>query len=236
MPPRAILLDALGTLVALAPPTPRLVALLRERHGVAVAEADAKRALLAEMGYYRVNCIRASDADALAELRLECAALIGRELDLEQPAEELVGTLLDSIRFTPFPEVPGALARLRADGTRLVVASNWDVSLHDVLERTGLRALLDGVVTSAEVGASKPDPAVFLAALDVAGVPAAEALHVGDSFVEDVEGARAAGIEAVWLRRTDLGDAVADVRLAASLDELATYPPTPPGGGRAEHG
>ena len=44
-------------------------------------------------------------------------------------------------------------------GLRLVVVSNWDVSLHEVLARTGLTPLLDGAVTSAEVGAAKPDPA-----------------------------------------------------------------------------
>ena len=78
-------------------------------------------------------------------------------------------TLLESIRFHAYPEVPGALARLRDEGFALVVASNWDVSLHDVLERTGLDVLLDGVVTSAEVGAAKPDARLFAAALALAG-------------------------------------------------------------------
>jgi len=217
--PRAILLDALGTLVALEPPVPHLVALLEQRHGVTVDPADAARALRAEMGHYRANCIRARDAAALAELREECAALISGELHAEVPVQ----TLLDSIRFAPFPEVPAALARLRGDGIRLVVASNWDVSLHDVLARTGLTPLLDGIVTSAEVGVAKPDPELFQAALQVAGASPADALHVGDSLIEDVQGARAAGIEPIWLRREDGGDDVADARIAriaASLDEL----------------
>src|SRR5579862_9821189 len=155
MATRAILLDALGTLVALEPPAARLAQLVRERHGVTVAPQASQRALRAEMAHYRTYCIGARDAASLAALRLECAALVGRELGLPLDAQALVPTLLDSIRFRPYPEVPGALARLRAQGLALAVASNWDVSLHDVLERTGLRGLVDAVVTSAEVGAAK---------------------------------------------------------------------------------
>ena len=90
--------------------------------------------------------------------------------------------------------MPAALARLRAGGARLAVVSNWDVSLHDVLERTGLRGLVDAVVISAELGAAKPDPAIFRAALERLGATAAEAMHVGDSMEADVAGARAAGL------------------------------------------
>ena len=224
MPSRAILLDALGTLVALEPPAAPLARLVGERHGVEVTPADATRALRAEMAHYRRNCIRAADADSLEALRLECAALVGRELGGPLAAldpSELVPTLLESIRFHAYPEVPGALARLRGEGFALVVASNWDVSLHDVLERTGLDVLLDGVVTSAEVGVAKPDARLFAAALALAGVGAGEALHVGDSFEEDVEGALAAGLGAVWLaRQAVVGQRPQRVRVIASLDEL----------------
>ena len=83
----------------------------------------------------------------------------------------------------------------------MVVASNWDVSLHHVLERLELAQLVDGIVTSAEVGARKPSPAVFERALALVHARPAEALHVGDSIEEDVVGARAAGIDAILLAR-----------------------------------
>ena len=226
MAPRAILLDALGTLVALEPPAPRLVALLRERHGIEVAPQEARRALGVEMSYYREHCVAAADAERLAALRLECAAILARGLGggvMELPPASLLPTLLDSLHFAPYPEVPAALERWRAAGARLVVASNWDISLHDVLRETGLRDRLDAVATSAEVGASKPAGELFAAALALAGAPAAEAIHVGDSLAQDVEGAIAAGIEAVWLRRSGDADqpaAPAGVRVIATLDEL----------------
>jgi putative hydrolase of the HAD superfamily len=228
MVPRAILLDALGTLVALEPPAPRLVALLRERHALEVGLAEAQRALRVEMGHYRRECVRAADPAALAALRLECAAILARELGggaaALRPAE-LLPTLLESLHFAPYAEVPAALERWRAAGIRRVVASNWDISLHGVLRESGLSELLDAVTTSAEVGASKPSGELFAAALALAGVAAADAVHVGDSFAEDVEGATAAGIAAVWLRREgEAGDGErarsAGVRVIATLDEL----------------
>lgn len=221
MPPRAVLLDALGTLVALEPPAPRLVELLRERHDLVVGAADARRALRVEMAHYRDHCAAAHDAASLAALRADCAALLARELDVALAPQELLPTLLDSLRFSAFPEVPATLERWRAAGLALVVASNWDISLHDVLARTGLRELLDGVATSAEVGASKPDAHLFEAALEIAGVEAADAVHVGDHLVEDVAGALRAGLRAVWLRRADEpGEPPAGVAVIGALDEL----------------
>jgi putative hydrolase of the HAD superfamily len=84
--------------------------------------------------------------------------------------------------------------------------SNWDCSLSDVLARTGLGELLDGVVTSAEAGARKPDPGIFTVALGLAGCEAAQALHVGDTPDEDVAGARAAGVPVLFLDRGGGGD------------------------------
>src|SRR5262249_40870163 len=100
-----------------------------------------------------------------------------------------------------------------------VVVSNWDVSLHDVLERTRLRPLLDGVVTSAEFGAAKPDPAIFRRALELAGARPGEAVHAGDDVEADVEGARAAGLPAVLVAR-DGEAAPPGVRVVSTLDAL----------------
>jgi len=206
--PRVVFLDALGTLVRLDPPWPALVTLLRDRHGVQIDPDAARAAMLAEMDYYRSNCIDASDAASLASLRLECAALLREQLAPALDtldAAALVPTLLDSLHFEAYEDAFPALQRLRARGQRTVVVSNWDIALHDVLERCRLRELLDGVVCSAEVGVAKPDPAIFAAALALVGADPAEAIHVGDSPEEDVAGAIAAGIRPLLLRRDSDG-------------------------------
>jgi len=217
---RAVFLDALGTLIRLREPWPGLRELLRRRNGVEVSLADAQRAMLIEMDYYRARCVRAADRESLEALRRECAEILRTELALDLPAEDLIPTLLDALHFEPFADTVPALRAWRASGLRIIVASNWDVSLHDVLRRTRLDVLVDGVVCSAEVGRSKPDPAVFVAALELAGVAAEEAVHIGDSVEEDVAGAQAAGIEA-WLLVRDGTRAQAPVgtRTLASLRE-----------------
>lgn len=212
---RAVLLDALGTLLRFEAPVPRLRVELRERHGIDVTEADAGRAVQAEIAYYRANLHRGVDATGLADLRRDCAEVVRRELAVE---EDVHDALLAAIVFTPFEEVLDTLRRLRAAGARLVVASNWDVSLHEALERTGLRELVDGAVSSAEAGSAKPAPEVFLRALEIAGAEPGEALHAGDDLEADLGGATALGIDAVLVVRE--GEAPRGVRAVRSLAQL----------------
>ena len=222
-----MLLDALGTLVELEPPAPRLRDQLVHRFGLSVSEAAAQRAIEAEMSYYRAHFDEGRDQPSLQDLRRRCAQELWRELSRDAPAPEpsaLVDVLMSSLRFRAYGDAPAALASLKDLGLVLVVVSNWDVSLPMVLERIGLIGRLDGVVTSAEVGARKPDREIFERALGIAGVSAEEAVHVGDSRRDDVEGARAAGIEAVLLNRGSSGSSdVLEIRSLSELPALVHY-------------
>lgn len=213
-----MLLDALGTLVELERPWPHLVDELAAR-GAVVGEDQARAAMLAEMAYYRAHHDEAVDWAALKDLRRRCAAVVQEQLQTSLPLDDVLDALLGAIRFRAYPEVPDVLARLRAGGARLAVVSNWDVSLHDVLERTGLRRLVDAVVISAELGVAKPDPAIFHAALERLGADAEGAVHVGDSLQADVAGARAAGLQAVLVVR-DGAVAPEGVDAVSSLSEF----------------
>ncbi len=214
-------IDALGTLLALVPPAPRLRAGLRERFGLEVSGGEAGRAMRAEIGFYRAHLHLGRDQAGLDALRRRCAevlrdALAVPELDLGALTE----VLLEAIRFEPFPDAVPALRELRAAGVRVVAASNWDVSLHEQLERTGLGALLDGAVSSAEAGAAKPDPAILVRALEIAGAEPGAAWHVGDDLDADVGAARAAGVRPVLIDREGAMDAPAGVLRITSLTEL----------------
>ena len=215
---RAVLLDALGTLVELQPPAPRLRRELA-RSGFEVSEERAAAGFGAEIGYYLAHHLDGSDPQALEDLRDRCARALMDELDLPGLDHATARqTMLAALEFAPYPDVEPALRELRADGKRLVIASNWDCSLPGWLEPLGLLDLVDGVVTSADVGAAKPAPALFRRALELAGVLATEAVHVGDSAENDVEGARAAGIRPLLLVRQ--GDPPAGVETLRSLVEL----------------
>jgi putative hydrolase of the HAD superfamily len=222
--PKAILLDALGTLIELQPPAPLLCDELERRFGMHLRITEAERAIATEIGYYREHFDDGADAEELAELRRRCVVAMRDELPPDAasvPIEALTEALLASITFRVFPDVGFALGSARTRGVKLIVVSNWDVSLHDVLARLGVSPLLHGVVTSAEYGARKPDPSIFGGALELAGVPAAKAVHVGDSLEDDVAGARAAGIEPVLLRR-DGSPGPEGTRTISNLIELFT--------------
>jgi putative hydrolase of the HAD superfamily len=221
-------LDALGTLLHFEDPAPRLRAELAARLGLEVSAAAAAAAMRAEIRFYRAEHDRAADAAGLRSLRLDCARVVRAELGpaaADAPVEELAAALVAAIRFAPFPEVPATLAALRARGARLVVASNWDVSLHAVLAETGLAEHLDAVLTSAEEGCAKPDPRLLLRALARARTGPAAAIHAGDSVEHDVAAARAAGVRPVLVARH--GEAPPPgVTAVAGLDGLLTLAPT----------
>jgi putative hydrolase of the HAD superfamily len=226
--PAAILLDALGTLVALEPPAPLLRAELAERFGLEVSEDEAARGIAAEIAYYRAHLDEGRNAARLQALRRRCAEVLRSALPApagEAELEAMMQALLASLRFSAFPDVRPALLAARARGQRLVVVSNWDVSLVGVLRGLELEPLLDGILTSAGVGVRKPAPAIFEQALSLAGVPASDAIHVGDSLDEDVAGARATGIEPVLIRRGAGGPGVEGVRTISSLFELVAPAP-----------
>lgn len=204
---RAVLLDALGTLLELEDPGPPLAAELA-RLGAPVAVEEARAAVAAEMSYYKAHHDEASDARRLADLRRRCAEVLREALPPPAAAlgvPRLTAALLAALRFRPYAEVPAALETLRDRGLTLVVVSNWDVSLHEQLAATGLADLVDGAVSSAEVGAGKPHPEIYRRALAVAGARPSEAVMVGDSPDTDVAGALALGIPAVLVDRWAAG-------------------------------
>jgi putative hydrolase of the HAD superfamily len=243
---RAVLLDALGTLVELDAPAPRLRAALLERAGIDVGLDAAARGFGAEIGYYLANQMRGRDQAGLERLRDDCAkemrdALLDaldepedRRPVAEAPAAVALdpiaahaaldhatvrAAMLEALAFATFPDALPALRGLRERGLRLVVVSNWDCSLPEWLDRAGIGELVDGSVSSAVVGEAKPAPAVFEAGLRLAGCDAAEALFVGDSVENDVLGARAAGLRSVLVQRA--GDPPLGVETVRSLGDLS---------------
>jgi putative hydrolase of the HAD superfamily len=194
---KAVLLDALGTVIELR----------------IEAEGSLEAAFPAEMAYYRDHAHEARDADSLADLRRRCALLLSREAGRPVSVEEMMA----AIRFRSYPDAAPALGELADLGVRRVCVSNWDYALGEVLERCGLAAGFDAVVTSASVGARKPEPEIFRVALEVAGCEPDEAVMVGDTPEEDIAGARAIGIPALLIDRDGRGDIAALAELGSRI-------------------
>ena len=191
MPPRAILLDALGTLLELEPPAPRARrAAARAPRRSRCRAGDAERALRAEMGYYRAQCVRAADAGvargAAARVRRDPRPRAGRPLRSWRPRSSCrrCWTACGSGRSPTFPQrwsagEPQAFAwSSPATGTSRCTTCS---------RRAGC-ATCSTASRPPPRSARRSPPALFEAALAIAGASAAEAIHVGDSLARGRRG------------------------------------------------
>lgn len=121
-----------------------------------------------------------------------------------------------------YREVPAVLRAVSRAGLPLVMVSNWQCGLAHFCTELGLSSFFDHIVASAEVGSAKPDAGIFVEACERLGLPASRVLHVGDSPIDDIEGARGAGLAAVLLRRGD-GASGDDAPVLASLEGLPAH-------------
>jgi HAD superfamily hydrolase (TIGR01509 family) len=130
----------------------------------------------------------------------------------------------------PVPGMRELVIDLHARGVPMAVISNSEGRLAALLEELGWAELFAAIADSGAIGVAKPDPGIFAWTLERLGVPAAAAVHVGDSLPGDVEGALAAGMRAVWfsplarpLPAWDADRAVACADAAALRGALAAW-------------
>ncbi|MDQ3769578.1 MAG: haloacid dehalogenase type II [Actinomycetota bacterium] len=136
------------------------------------------------------------------------AELLRAALERRARLEGLDASLVDDAleltrRMPPYPEVPGALDLLRAQGARLAVLSNSAVEYAEAaLERAGLRDRFELVTGTDAVRAFKPDPRPYRHAVEQFGVAAEEVTMVAAHWW-DVEGAKRAGLRTAWVARRE---------------------------------
>jgi putative hydrolase of the HAD superfamily len=99
-----------------------------------------------------------------------------------------------------YPEVHAVLQDLKAQ-FKLGIVSNFDTRLYQVMDVLGLSEYFSSITLSTVTGVAKPQPEVFQAALEKHACVPQKALHVGDDWAEDYQGAMAAGLQGVWLNR-----------------------------------
>lgn len=219
---RAVTLDAGGTLIDPARSVGAIYAEVAARHG-----CRADPALLDRRFAEAVDARPGPDAGPTGtpdEERAWWSAFV-REVfgpgegpaDFDRFHAELHAVFAEPGTWRVYADAVPALERLRAEGFRLAIVSNWDSRLEALCARLGLRSLVQAVVTSSATGAAKPSPRIFHEAAARLGVRPGEVLHVGDRLREDVWGAQQAGLTPVWLRRR-----VADGDEDRTLDEIVS--------------
>ena len=146
----------------------------------------------------------------------------GRGAHVVRVAERIYQQWASNHHFEIYDDVAPVLAELAAAGFVLGVISNSHRSLDAFKMHFKLDSLIGTTISSAEHGFMKPHRSIFEAALRHAGVNPAEAVMVGDSLKADIEGARAAGMRGILLRRSGERPAspLRDISLITSLHQL----------------
>jgi len=131
--------------------------------------------------------------------------------------------LMKEVTYVLYDDVLLILKTLKEQGMILGLITNLTRDMKPICHQFGLEPYLNFTVTSGEVGADKPQPPIFLTALERAGVNASEAVYVGDQYGTDVVGARGVGINPILIDRYDIAPEVSDCPRISSLTELTQY-------------
>jgi putative hydrolase of the HAD superfamily len=221
----AVFLDAGDTLLAPAPSFEgRFIAVARAE-GVELGEAAVAAAFAAAAR----RAVWPTDwADPATQREFWCGHYtdilgeLGYEGDRAALADRMFEAFSDPAAYKLFDDARPALDALAGRGLKLGVISNFEPWLTTVLELEGVDHLFAAVAVSGVLGVAKPDPGIFLAALEQAGVEAGSAVHVGDHLHLDVAGARAVGMAGVLIDRYGrVPDPPPGVLRIESLAELA---------------
>lgn len=228
---KAVFFDLYGTLLHFEPPREELQVAACRQFGIEVSAEAVLHALPAADDYfYRENReypVEKRTPEEKSRVYAEYESRVLRGAGLGISPEKALQILTDlrrmDVRRVLYEDVLPTLAKLRERGLVLGLISNIDWDIAPLCAELGLSPYLDFLITSQEVGADKPHPPIFLAALKKAGVKAEEALHIGDQYQSDVVGAQGVGIKALLLDRKDLFREEVGCPRLRTLPEIVEY-------------
>ena len=212
---RAISFDVGGTLLEPWPSVGHVYAEVARRHGVPQATPE-----LLNHRFQAAWTRRSQPHHTRAQWR-ELVDEVFAGLAWEPPSRTFFPELYD--RFSTagawrvFEDVRPTLDFLKRLRVPMAVVSNWDERLRPLLSVFNLEAYFSVILISCEMGAAKPSPFIFQQAARQLCLPPESVLHVGDSEQDDLEGARAAGLQAIQIDRSRVGKSEERIR---SLEEL----------------
>ncbi|MDP6822817.1 MAG: HAD family hydrolase [Dehalococcoidia bacterium] len=208
-PIRAVFFDLYDTLIGFDPPREVIQGramgafdLTADKNGIDAGYALAD-ALMAEQTAQAPLSTLTPGAQLDFFARYEQLVLrgAGHEVDLSTAGEVWKEVRRQEYGFALYDDVLSVLEMLRSTGYIVGVVTNMSRPGEDVAESMGFHGNVDFTLSSMDVGASKPDPRMFRAALTRAGVEPGEAVHVGDQLETDIDGARAVGINPILIDR-----------------------------------
>jgi len=252
-PLRAVLLDAVGTLLQLREPVGQTYARLAGAQGMTLPAwrlEDAFERILAaapDMAFpgeppERVRALERAWWRSRVRETFRATDQTARFADFDAFFDALFAHYAAPAAWRPAPGASRALARLRAAGLRLAVASNFDHRLASILQGLGLLDFFEVVFGPAEAGTTKPSAAFFERLLERLGLPPEAVVHVGDDPEQDLAAARRAGLRVLAMRApatlADLPEriqALQDASRGEGSDPEGRSPRTPRARGSGDH-
>ena len=228
---RAVSLDVAGTLIEVNEPVAEVYASIASRHGGKLDVQALKSGFVEH--YPQMPPMAFGEVDTAAISRLErgwwrtlvrrVVAGAGAVDQFESFFDELFEHYARPEAWHTFDEVDEVLDSLRSAGVQIGILSNFDSRLPPILDALGITAKVDCVRYSTEIGAAKPDAKAFAAITAALSCPAQDCLHVGDSRAADLEGAQAAGLQAVLVDRGPRSRHPSGLLTIKSLSELVEF-------------
>lgn len=230
---KAVLFDWFNTLARYDPPREELHSNLLREFGIDISPHQLIPGLLAADKFFFSETARSPipkrSPDEQFQLYLRYGEIMFGKVKLNLD-KKLVSRIVAKwpemqrqMHFVLFEDVLATLELLRADKLIFGLLTNATRNAVSVQDKLGLKPYMSFTVTSEEAGVEKPDPAIFLMALEKTGLKASEAVYVGDQYEIDVVGARAAGIKPIMIDRYDLYPEVKDCPRIRNLSELKAY-------------
>ena len=230
---KAVFLDWFNTLARFEPPREELYSRALQEFGIEVPPKKLMRGILTGDRYYfeenAKSPVEQRSPEEQAKVYSYYPKAILTEAGIEVPQElplkifKIVFQQFKGVTFALFDDVLSTLKNLKEQGLILGLLTNLSKDVDSICRRLGLEPYLDFIVSSGEVGVDKPDPRFFQAALKQAAVEPQEAVHVGDQYKIDIEGARGVGITPILIDRYDLYPEVSDCPRIISLTEVAQH-------------
>jgi putative hydrolase of the HAD superfamily len=222
---KAVFFDLYNTVATYEPPREELQARALKGFGIEASPESLRRPLFVADEYIYAEMARSSlnrrSREEQMAVMAEYERILFREAGIDADDKVIMGVLgatrkMDR-KMVLFDDVLPALQDLNSRSLILGLISNVDQDITGLLNDLQLSPLLSVVVTSQDLGATKPDPRIFLEAVNRAGVRPPEAMYVGDQYQIDVVGANEVGLKGVLL---DRGDYLSDIAGSPRIHRL----------------
>ena len=226
---KAVFFDAAGTLIKPARSVGESYAAIAAKHGKEVSSTNITERFRTCFDAAPRLAFPGATEDTVAALERDWwKSLVAQVFEpwspfvrFEEYFAELFAYFASPNAWTLYPEVLETLTSLNERGLILDVISNFDSRLVRILDGLGAGAQFENIFVSSRVGYAKPDGRIFNAALSCHGLAPAQALHVGDSEINDLSGANQAGIKGILVERGKTSAAPASDRINSLRSILA---------------